>query len=163
MPSIQDLPFEIISNILQFAAESNAREGVVATYTYGLTEAPRPLGKSQPHKYVRGRVPDDILRWKASDSIRNVCSVWHDWSIGYSMKKLYIRRWRGGERYVHAPGAGPVLLYSHCPFSLSLTFRGAVSSASIVCYTGRKVSGCECSYQHAITQPALAIAYHCYH
>ncbi|RPA78837.1 hypothetical protein BJ508DRAFT_416322 [Ascobolus immersus RN42] len=99
MPSIQDLPFEILSTILHFAAESNALEGTVATYTYGLTEAPRPLGKSQPHKYVRGRVPDDILRWRASDSLRRVCSTWHDWAIGYSMKKLYIRRWRGGESW----------------------------------------------------------------
>lgn len=96
MPSFEDLPFEILSEILTIAAELNASDAV--SYTYGLTQAPRSLQRFPIQKYVRGRVPQDVHRWNLVDSFRLVNSRWHDWALSYSLREIYIRRWRGGEQ-----------------------------------------------------------------
>ena len=99
--TIASLPWEIISNILNLAAEANITEGYVSNFTYGLSQVSRTLQlhhKLQVQKHVTGRIPTDVLRWRASDAMRRTCSVWHDWALGYSLKELYVRRWRGGER-----------------------------------------------------------------
>lgn len=95
--TITSLPFEVLDLILSYAAELNAKESI--TYTYGLTEAPQPLQHVSLERYVRGRKPEDSLRWVAVDSIRQVSSTWRQWALGYAVKELYIRRWRGSERY----------------------------------------------------------------
>ena len=96
--TIDSLPFEILDLILSQAAELNIKEAV--TYTYGLTEAPQPLQHVTLERYVRGRKPEDSLRWVAVDAIRQVSSTWRQWALGHAVKELYIRRWRGSERYV---------------------------------------------------------------
>ncbi|KAI9770303.1 MAG: hypothetical protein M1840_003462 [Geoglossum simile] len=96
--AITDLPFETLSSILEEAAKLNAQE--TPTFTYGLTHAPEPLRKTSLQRHVRGMVPPDMLRWDTTDSIRQVQRVWHDWALDYSLKELYIRRWRGGERWL---------------------------------------------------------------
>ncbi len=94
---ISSLPYELLSAILEEAVRLNTRDA--ATYTYGLSQAPEPLHDVPTvQKVVRGMVPPDVLRWKAADAIRRVCSTWHDWAVKYSMRELYIRRWRGSER-----------------------------------------------------------------
>src|SRR5690554_4997341 len=99
MPTFNDLPFELVSEILLIATEQNLRDPDCVTYTYGLTQAAKtPLHqKSNSNKHVRGRVPADVLRWNAVDSFRRVNTTWHDWALSYALRELYIRRWRGGE------------------------------------------------------------------
>lgn len=94
---INDLPYEILFNILKEAAVSNAQEGV--TYTYGLTQAPLPLQKAKLDRYIRGPVTPDALCWDAASPLRHVCSQWHDWALEYSLDKIFLRRWRGSERW----------------------------------------------------------------
>ncbi|KAH0544163.1 hypothetical protein FGG08_001608 [Glutinoglossum americanum] len=100
MTTITDLPFETLSSILEEAAKLNLRES--PTFTYGLTEAPEPLRNTRMQIYVRGMVPPDILRWDTTDSIRQVHRIWHYWALDYSFKELYIRRWRGSERWLES-------------------------------------------------------------
>jgi hypothetical protein len=90
------LPYEILSLILEEAAGLNAQD--VVTYTYGLTKAPKPLQHVKLERYIRGRKPEDSLRWVAVNSIRQVNSTWRDWALGYAVNELYIRGWRGSER-----------------------------------------------------------------
>ncbi|KAL1311094.1 hypothetical protein AAFC00_001301 [Neodothiora populina] len=95
--NINVLPHEILSSILEAAVAINAKEGV--TYTYGLSQAPLPAQKAKLNRYLRGPVcPDDLL-WDATASIRQVCSRWHDWALSHSLKQLWVRRWRGSERW----------------------------------------------------------------
>lgn len=44
-----------------------------------------------------------MLRWDATSPLRHVCSAWHDWSLGYSMKDIYVKRWRGDQRWAGLP------------------------------------------------------------
>ncbi|KAH0611284.1 uncharacterized protein H6S33_010549 [Morchella sextelata] len=97
MPSFEDLPFEILSQILTLAAELNVNEE--PTYTYGLTQAPRSNQRHPLQRYVRGRVPTDVLRWNTVNSYRLVNSRWHHWALSYALKDVYVRRWRGGEQW----------------------------------------------------------------
>ena len=94
---INDLPVEIISNILLLATKANEAEG--PSFTYGLSQAPLPLEKAKLTKYVRGPVSADSLRWDATFSLRQVCSFWHEWSIHYNFEHVFERRWRGSERW----------------------------------------------------------------
>ncbi|KAI9871987.1 MAG: hypothetical protein M1830_002188, partial [Pleopsidium flavum] len=93
--NIDCLPYELLSSILHETSALNAQDA--ATYTYGLSQAPEPLQNVPVQKVVRGRVPPDVLLWKATESIRQVSSMWHDWALEHALKELYIRRWRGSE------------------------------------------------------------------
>lgn len=102
---INDFPREILVEILEFAALKNEAEGV--TYSFGLSQATSTSQqKPATQKYVNGRLPHDHLRWDAVHSIRQVCRVWHEWSLDYAIKDLYIRRWRGSERWANLPQRG---------------------------------------------------------
>ena len=94
---IHDLPKEIISHILYITTKSNEAEG--ETFTYGLTQAPLPGEKAQLTKYIRGPLTPEAQRWDATRSIRETCSAWHEWSLGYSFEHVFERRWRGSERW----------------------------------------------------------------
>lgn len=98
---INDLPQEILSEILLLATKANEREG--ETYTYGLSQAPLPLEKAKLQKYVRGPVTAESLRWDATCSIRQACSRWHEWALSYNLEHVFERRWRGGERWANLP------------------------------------------------------------
>lgn len=94
---INEFPPEILGSILEHAVANNVKEGV--TFTYGLSQAPLPLQTATLTRYVRGPVcPDDLL-WDATTAIRKVCSKWHDWALRHSLKHLWVRRWRGSERW----------------------------------------------------------------
>ena len=94
---INDLPIEILSDILLLAIKANETEG--ENFTYGLSQAPLPLQRAKLSKYVRGPVSADSLRWDATHAIRQVCSMWHQLSLPYIFEHLFERRWRGAERW----------------------------------------------------------------
>ncbi|KAI6797958.1 hypothetical protein KC361_g3582 [Hortaea werneckii] len=96
---INDLPTEILSNILLQATKDNESEGV--GYTYGLSQAPLPLEKAKLTKYIRGPLSPESLRWDATNSIRQVCAQWHEWALGYNFEHVFERRWRGAERWAN--------------------------------------------------------------
>ncbi|PSN63483.1 hypothetical protein BS50DRAFT_679742 [Corynespora cassiicola Philippines] len=94
---INELPYEVLSKILEETAKANARDG--PSYTFGLSQAPLPLQKAQLTRYVRGPVPPELLKWDATAALRLACWKWHEWSLEYALKDVYIRRWKGGERW----------------------------------------------------------------
>ncbi|OCK81037.1 hypothetical protein K432DRAFT_381687 [Lepidopterella palustris CBS 459.81] len=94
---INSFPYEILSQILSAATQLNERDGV--TFTFGLSQAPLPAQKASLQRYVRGPVPPEMLKWDATASIRLVCWEWHEWALEYAMKDIYIRRWKGSERW----------------------------------------------------------------
>ncbi|KAJ4287957.1 hypothetical protein N0V90_011972 [Kalmusia sp. IMI 367209] len=94
---ITDIPYEILSKILEEAAKSNIRNG--PTYTFGLSQPPMPYQKATLQRFVRGPVPTEMLRWDATSAMRLVCWQWHEWALEYALKDVYIRRWKGGERW----------------------------------------------------------------
>ncbi|KAI9662486.1 MAG: hypothetical protein M1821_008653 [Bathelium mastoideum] len=95
--TIHDLPFEILSNILAEAAKLNAAEGV--TWTFGLAELEVPFGKIPIHKYVRGPVQDEVLRWDSVADIRQTCSAWRKWALSYALEQIHLNKWRTSERW----------------------------------------------------------------
>lgn len=94
---INDLPFEVLSKILEEVTKAHIRDG--PTYTFGLSQAPMPLQRATLQRYVRGPVPPELLKWDATSMIRSVCWKWHEWALEHSLKDVYIRRWKGGERW----------------------------------------------------------------
>ena len=94
--SINDLPYELLSAVLEEAAELNLHEN--AQYTYGLSQAPEPLQNIQIQRVVRGQIPPDTLKWNAVNAIRRVNRQCHQWASEYALKSLFITRWRGSER-----------------------------------------------------------------
>ncbi|KAK4499527.1 hypothetical protein PRZ48_010043 [Zasmidium cellare] len=98
---INDLPHEILSDILLLATKANEQDG--ETYTYGLSQAPLPLERAKLQKYVRGPVTAESLRWDATSSIRQACSRWHEWALSYNLEHVFERKWRGGERWANLP------------------------------------------------------------
>ncbi|KNG46571.1 hypothetical protein DDE82_001338 [Stemphylium lycopersici] len=95
--NINDFPNEILAQILQEVTKANVRDG--PTYTFGLQQAPLPLERAKLQRYVRGPVPPELLKWDATATLRSVCWKWHDWALEHSIKDVYIRRWKGGERW----------------------------------------------------------------
>ncbi|KAK5134394.1 hypothetical protein LTR08_006574 [Meristemomyces frigidus] len=96
---INELPQEILSDILHWATAANEAEGI--SFTYGLTQAPLPLEQAKLTKYVRGPLSAESLRWDATDSIRQTCEQWHDWALSYNLEHVFERRWRGSERWAN--------------------------------------------------------------
>ncbi|KAF2753253.1 hypothetical protein EJ05DRAFT_224500 [Pseudovirgaria hyperparasitica] len=99
--NINVFPHEILSSILVQAAEANAREGV--NFSFGLSQAPLPGQKAKLQRYVKAPLRPDVIRWNATDSLRHVCRLWHSWSLKYALDTLWIKKWRGGERWADLP------------------------------------------------------------
>lgn len=116
--SINQLPRELLEQILVVAAEINIREG--PTYTFGLTTTSLPRSSCQ--RYVRGRVPPDSLKWDATSSIRMVCWLWHEWATTYCVRDVYISKLSGDEvRFL------PGMLRADIDFSVALDSAIALS------------------------------------
>lgn len=94
---INDLPQEILSDILLLAAKANEEEN--AQFTYGLGEVEQPFQKAKLTKYVRGPLSAESLRWDATCAMRQVCHQWHEWSLSYNLEHVLERKWQGGERW----------------------------------------------------------------
>ncbi|KAL9017963.1 MAG: hypothetical protein Q9185_004708 [Variospora sp. 1 TL-2023] len=94
--TVANLPYELLSSILETAASFNARH--LQQYTYGLDTTTN--GKAK--RTLRGHVAPDASRWLSTKSIRCVCRQWHDWVTQYALRDLYIRRWRGSERWIQS-------------------------------------------------------------
>lgn len=95
MPTtIDDVPYEILSAILQKAADLNLQEA--PRYSYGFDGC---LSSSRLHGVrPRAQICPDTLRWITTEAIRQVNRTWHDWACRYSLNCVYLSRWRGSER-----------------------------------------------------------------
>ncbi|KAG9665629.1 hypothetical protein KCU76_g18319, partial [Aureobasidium melanogenum] len=98
---INDFPDEILSSILDYAAQMNADNGV--KYTFGLTQAPLPISRTPLTRYIRGPVQPEAQRWDGASNLRGVCARWHDWAIRNTIRTVSIRRWQGSERWAEIP------------------------------------------------------------
>lgn len=94
--SLNSLPFELLSQILEEVARQNLR--CLPTHTYGLSQAPEPGREPRLQRVIRGNVSPDALKWLAIETLRQVSREWHDWALGHALNSLYISRWRGSER-----------------------------------------------------------------
>ncbi|KAF2844199.1 hypothetical protein T440DRAFT_436769 [Plenodomus tracheiphilus IPT5] len=95
--NIRKVPFEIFSKILEDVAAANTAD--CTTFTFGLLRASLPLQQAALQRYGRGPLSPDLLKWDATSTLRSVCWQWHEWALDYSLTSLYIRQWRGGERW----------------------------------------------------------------
>ena len=95
--TLDALPYELWSDILDRAADINQKEG--PRFSYGISQAPEPL-KDFPtvQSVVRGYLPPDVIRWNSVTGIRQVNAKWHDWAMQYALKELYMTRIPGNER-----------------------------------------------------------------
>ncbi|KAF2224294.1 hypothetical protein BDZ85DRAFT_196635 [Elsinoe ampelina] len=98
---INALPLEVLHQIFKEAATLNKKEGV--TFTYGLGHANTPIQSNKLTRHVRGPVSADGLRWDSTSDIRQVCRTWHDWAVSHALRDIYLRRWRGSERWAELP------------------------------------------------------------
>ena len=96
--SINSLPLELLSRILQEAACLNLQDA--STFNYGLNRTSEVGKDVRMQRVLRGHIVPDALRWRATESLRQVSRQWHDWVCLYTLKDLYITRWRGSERHV---------------------------------------------------------------
>ena len=99
--SINSLPFELLSKILEEATLLNFQG--TATFNYGLSGITEAGRDGRLERNVRGHIVPDALRWRVTQSLRQVNRQWHDWASLYALGDLYITRWRGSERYVERP------------------------------------------------------------
>ena len=89
MPAtINDLPYELISQILELAilfnAEQNSRKK--CDFDMRLHATPDPdLRMPRPGGYT---LPPDSTRWDASNTIRQVNSRWHALALEYAFKEM---------------------------------------------------------------------------
>ncbi|KAL9590220.1 MAG: hypothetical protein Q9203_000948 [Teloschistes exilis] len=90
--TISSLPYELLSVILEEAAHLTTQGN---RFTYGIDS-------HSSQRILRGNAAPDALRWYATDAIRSVNSQWHDWASQYALRTLYIRRWRGSERWMQS-------------------------------------------------------------
>ncbi|CAD6576235.1 MAG: hypothetical protein ASARMPREDX12_007801 [Alectoria sarmentosa] len=143
MPAnINDLPYELLSAILEEAAKFNTQEN--AQYTYGLSQAPEPLKDVRMQRVVRGQIPPDMLKWNAVDAIRQVNRQCHQWASEYALRNLYITRWRGSERWIQ-PGKihtvqtnlSSIAVYRDPYHSLRKTFQLFESNPALAWLLGR--------------------------
>ena len=95
--TLDALPYELWSDILERAADINRNEG--PRFSYGISQAPEPL-KDVPivQRVIRGYLPPDVTRWNSVSDIRQVNAKWHDWAVQHAMKELYITGSPGNER-----------------------------------------------------------------
>jgi hypothetical protein len=96
--SINAVPNEILAVILEQAAELNKKEGV--TFTFGLSQ---PSEDRKIQRYVKGPLPPALVKYDATLAIGAVCRRWHDWKINYAFKDVFIKCWRGSERWADLP------------------------------------------------------------
>ena len=98
---INELPEEILSDILLLATKANEADGV--SFTYAVQHEPLAQLRNEEskarEKYVRGPLPVELVRWDSTFEIRHVCSAWHEWAAAYSFKDIYERRWQGSEQW----------------------------------------------------------------
>lgn len=97
--NIATLPFELLSKILEEATLLNYKD--TPTFNYGLNGISGSGRDGGLQRTLRGHIVPDALRWRVTQSLRQVNRQWHDWASAYALRDLYITRWRGSERYVN--------------------------------------------------------------
>ena len=97
---INSLPSEILYAILEETVKLQQNDGVL--FTYGLSKLPEYRDKSvstKMQRYVRGPIPPYQLKWDAAAALRLVCRRWHSWALAYAVSDLYVKIWRGSEKW----------------------------------------------------------------
>lgn len=98
---INELPTEILENILDHATRLESRQS--ATWTFGLSHATDDpstrFERLKPARYVRGQFSPDALRWDNTSSIRQVCQQWHEWALRHALNTLHFQRRPGSQRW----------------------------------------------------------------
>lgn len=95
MPTtIDNVPYDILSAILQKAAELNLLDASKYSYGFNKSISPSRVDGIRP----RAQKCPDTLRWITTEAIRQVNRTWHDWACRYSLNSVYLSRWRGSER-----------------------------------------------------------------
>jgi hypothetical protein len=97
---INAFPNEILYSILEQAVQLNEQAGV--GYSYGLSQLPRCIDSKVPtnvQRYVKGPLPPYQRKWDASCILRLVCRRWHDWTLQYALRDVYVKLWQGSERW----------------------------------------------------------------
>jgi len=98
--TLNALPFEIINAVLLETVKLQEQDSVV--FTFGLSHLPECRDKTvstRPQKYVKGPTPPYQLRWDAAANLRLVCRDWHEWALEYALADVYVKVWRGSERW----------------------------------------------------------------
>ncbi|KAI4217201.1 MAG: hypothetical protein LQ351_000510 [Letrouitia transgressa] len=111
MPTtIHSLPYEIISDILEYATWANARD--CQQYSYGLNSVSDchvfegQHSKPNVQLIIRGQLSPDLIKWNATNNIRRVSRKWREWASAFALQELFIGRWRGGERWLQSQKLG---------------------------------------------------------
>ncbi|KAF6223806.1 hypothetical protein HO173_013137 [Letharia columbiana] len=140
--SINNLPYELFSAILEETAELNIQGN--PQYTYGLSQAPEPLQDVRMQRVVRGQVSPDTRKWNAVDAIRQVNQQCHQWASEYALRSLFITRWRGSERWMQSrtlhtvqTNLSSIAVYRDPYHSLRKTLQLFESSSALACCVRR--------------------------
>lgn len=97
---INAFPNEILDKILEYVVADEEKGGV--RYSYGLSQLPKSVDPKVPtnvQRYVKGPLPPYQQKWDATNSLRNVCVRWHEWALSYALREVYVKLWRGSERW----------------------------------------------------------------
>lgn len=99
MPAtINDLPYEILSEILKHVIRSKVEQNILKSHGLDTEFHAPPDPNVQLQQLIKGRMPPDAVRWIASNTIRQVKSRWHGIALEYAFRDLYVLSWRGSEK-----------------------------------------------------------------
>lgn len=94
--AINDLPTEILHNILTRAVSANGTNEV--RFTYGLRSS-FEARSSKVDRYVRSPSRDDFVAMDAAQAIRRVCTRWGSWVVCHTFQHIREQRPVGNERW----------------------------------------------------------------
>ncbi|KAF6240259.1 hypothetical protein HO173_001870 [Letharia columbiana] len=98
--SINDLPYELLSQILENVICFNVEQNSRRTYGFDMELHAPPDPDVRMQRLLKGLMTPDSVRWTASNTIRRVNSRWHDLALKYSFRDLYVLSWRGSEKHM---------------------------------------------------------------
>ena len=86
--SINDLPYELLSQILENVICFNVEQNSRRTYGFDMELHAPPDPDVRMQRLLKGLMTPDSVRWTASNTIRRVNSRWHDLALKYSFRDL---------------------------------------------------------------------------
>lgn len=99
MPAtINDLPYELLSEILEHVIRSNLEQNILKRHNFDTELHAPPDPDVRMQQLIKGRMTPDAVRWIASNTIRQVNSRWHGIALEYAFRDLYVLAWRGSEK-----------------------------------------------------------------
>ena len=82
--TIADIPYELLSQILEEACFPNKRG------CGGLV-----ISSVKRQRFFNKTAGPDRKTWAATNSIRRVNHLWHQWALKVALQELYISEWQG--------------------------------------------------------------------